>query len=436
MCQFLQHQIWHEKTEDAISGLTKTSLNVAESLKNSSKLQEDIVRNQMETLTVQKQISEYTHSIAEHGDVLSKSMEQSRVHVRELMNELRASTDEQKSMIFSIFDRVTKLQSLLLSEVSWLYTVLFYAGCLLALYLATAAKRTEDARLWLFAILTVNFILERVICNLTLEGSNEDMFDIYLNEEQNPQTLLHFRIWTCRKLALLLSALVLLYKALTFKDYNIINYQLLQNIQKQNADLCRAVQLIKSNGKDVLDRAAEEEQIENEADDENSDDEDNLSYESNVTDRTWKVDFSDNEDDFQSLETTPVREIISPVPVVQDVNSHIDSFDESKIVKKRGRPRGSSRTSSRCTTPSPSVHTYNLRQRKQNQTFCGFENRGGNNPILDTESPDSFGKLVANLARQTKTTRKTLLKTITESKSKEENYQINGKLSIISDNDE
>ena len=53
MCQFLQNQIWHENTEEAISGLTKTSTQVAESLKNSSKLQEDIVKNQMETLDYQ-----------------------------------------------------------------------------------------------------------------------------------------------------------------------------------------------------------------------------------------------------------------------------------------------------------------------------------------------------------------------------------------------
>ena len=53
MCQFLQQQIWHENTEQAISGLTKTSSQVAESLENSSKLQEDIVKNQMETLDYQ-----------------------------------------------------------------------------------------------------------------------------------------------------------------------------------------------------------------------------------------------------------------------------------------------------------------------------------------------------------------------------------------------
>ena len=57
-----------------------------------------------------------------------------------MMLELKLAGQEQKTLIFSIFDRVTQLQSLLLSEVSWLYTVLFYFGCLLAIYLATGKK--------------------------------------------------------------------------------------------------------------------------------------------------------------------------------------------------------------------------------------------------------------------------------------------------------
>ena len=402
MCQFLQHQLWHQETEEAISGLTKTSSQVAESLKNSSKLQEDIVRNQIETLDYQKQI-------AEHGNVLTNAMEQSRTHVKELMNELRTSTDEQKTLIFSIFDRVTKLQSLLLSEVSWLYTVLFYSGCLLAIYLATATKRTEEARLWLFAILTVNFMIERLICSWTLDNndSKDDLFDILINEENNPQALLHFRIWIARKLALFLSFLVLLYKALTFKDYNKINFSLLQDIHKQNADLCQAIKVMKSGGssKDVIDQGlkrlitddlGQNEDIED-ADDEHSDDEDDLSFDSNITDTTWKVDFSDDEDDFRSLDTTPVNnnDVKEIVPIVNNIT--VDSFDEvTKPVKRRGRPPGS-KNSSRGGTPARSDHSYNLRQRKQNQTFHGFEQQ--HNPILDVESPDSFGKMVANLAR-------------------------------------
>ena len=147
------------------------------------------------------------------------------------------------------------------------------------------------------------------------------------------------------------------------------------------------------------------------ADDEVSDDdddEDNLSFDSNITDVTWKADLSDDEnEDFASLDTTPTNDFKEIVSIVDNIGA-VDSFDEmasmpsplQPVVRKRGRPPGS-KNSSRGGTPSslsPSVHKYNLRQRKQNQTFNGF----GTNPILDVESPDTFGKVVASLARQTK----------------------------------
>ena len=263
MCNFLQHQVWHEESQSAMKGLTKTSSKVVETLKSSSKLQDDIIKNQMETLDYQKKITE-------HGSILSQTVEQSRLAANQMMSELRASTDEQKTLIFSIFDRVTKLQSLLLSEVSWLYTVLFYSGCLLAVYLATATKRTADARLWLFMLISVNVGLERLICTWTVSGKEElDPFTIYQNDESTPEALLHYRIWIARKITLFISVIVLCYKALTFQDYNIINYQLLRDIQKQNADLCRTVKILQSgaavtNETDVVD-ANEDEEADDEA---------------------------------------------------------------------------------------------------------------------------------------------------------------------------
>jgi len=443
MCQFLQQQIWHENTEQAISGLTKTSSQVAESLENSSKLQEDIVKNQMETLDYQKKIAEY-------GTILSQSVEQSKLHVRELMNELKHSTNEQKTMIFSIFDRVTKLQTLLLSEVSWLYTVLFYSGCLLAVYLATATKRTEDARLWLFAILSLNFIVERIICSWTLGSDEANIFEVYINEEQNPQAILYFRIWMSRKLSILAACLVLLVKALTFKDYNVINYELLQDIRKQNADLCQSVQFLKSfnttnRSNDVIDEGVKNILENHFADNEDSEEEDNLSFDSNITDATWKVDLSDFEDemeneDFESLDTTPTNnnDISEIVPIVNNISGvsfdEVTSNSKPQISRKRGRPPGS-RSSSRGGTPSPVVHNYSFRQRKPNQTFNGFDH---GNPILDEESPDTFGKVVASLARQAKSTRKRLISMSLTSTHENflRNCEQQTKLNILSDNDE
>ena len=99
----------------------------------------------------------YQKQIAANGSALSQALESSRANARALMEEFRASTDEQRALIFSIFDRVGQLQSLVVSEVSWFYTVIFYAGCLLLVYITTATKRTADARIPLIVLLTLNF---------------------------------------------------------------------------------------------------------------------------------------------------------------------------------------------------------------------------------------------------------------------------------------
>ena len=92
------------------------------------------------------------------------------------------------------------------------------------------------------------------------------------------------------------------------------NYQLLRDIQKQNADLCRTVKILQSgaavtNETDVVDANEDEE-----ADDEAS--ESDISFDSRMTDSTWMLnDFSDDEDtdviedeSFDvSLNTTPIN---------------------------------------------------------------------------------------------------------------------------------
>lgn len=71
MCQFLQQQVWHQETENAIQDLTKTSTDVAKSLQNSSKLQEDIMSNQLETLAYQVTLSiEYCQIIKTYTDFI------------------------------------------------------------------------------------------------------------------------------------------------------------------------------------------------------------------------------------------------------------------------------------------------------------------------------------------------------------------------------
>ena len=59
----------------------------------------------------------------EYHKELASGIAGAKGNVREMLEEFKVSTVEQKTLIFEVFDRVSRLQNLVVSEVSWLYTV-------------------------------------------------------------------------------------------------------------------------------------------------------------------------------------------------------------------------------------------------------------------------------------------------------------------------
>ena len=86
---------------------------MSESLAESHQLQQQLVWRQEESLEYHKELA--------NGIIGAKS------NVMEMLEEFKVSTVEQKTLIFEVFDRVARLQNLVVSEVSWLYTVRFLA---------------------------------------------------------------------------------------------------------------------------------------------------------------------------------------------------------------------------------------------------------------------------------------------------------------------
>merc|ERR1719295_1869237 len=300
MCQFLQSQVWHETTQETIGTLSESSAKVARSIANWSQMQETILENQAATLDYQKQI-------AADGSALSQALESSRENAKQLMEEFRTSTDEQRALIFSIFDRVGKLQSLVVSEVSWIYSVLFYAGTLVLVHVMTATKRTADARFPLLILFTLNAIVERLVCNFSLgEAGNPTISNLlFPTENESVPELINARIWLCRKLSLTAAALFLAYSVYSYKDYNILNNAILRDIQAQNQELRTALQLLKFPGTggfdaadslDVETRAAIDDSSNrgHESDSDSDSDTTTISYSSTMTDRTWMLPIGGN----------------------------------------------------------------------------------------------------------------------------------------------
>ena len=228
-------QVWQEDTDATIQGLAANSAAVSASLEQSHQLQQELVGRQEESLEYHRQ--------------LASGIAMGKTNVREMLEEFKASTFEQKTLIFEVFDRVSRLQNLVVSEVSWLYTVVFYSACLLVIYLVTATRRTADARLWLFVILTANLAVERLVVRWSLPEAGEA-------EVLNLAQLVTDRVWRVRQGAIVLALAVLAVIAYRFQDYNKINNALLEEIRKQNLELKRSMESFQVGGRDIWDGGA------------------------------------------------------------------------------------------------------------------------------------------------------------------------------------
>lgn len=116
---------------------------------------------------------------------------------------LRMSTSEQRNLIFEVFDRLSKLQNLVLGEVSGFYSLIFYPTALLTAYLLTSTARTSGARFWLFVILGSSLACERCIVYFTIsDGSGylpADEASVKLFYRTEVPFLLILFIFFCRK---------------------------------------------------------------------------------------------------------------------------------------------------------------------------------------------------------------------------------------------
>eukprot|EP00092_Neocalanus_flemingeri_P104956 GFUD01134475.1.p1 GENE.GFUD01134475.1~~GFUD01134475.1.p1 ORF type:complete len:549 (+),score=210.84 GFUD01134475.1:102-1748(+) len=396
MCYFLKSQEWQEITDNTITRLSSSSAKVAREMEESQHLQKEIAIGQQSSL-------EYQRQLAENGSFLSQAIETSKDNVKVMLDEFRMSTNEQKTMIFEVFDRVSKLQNLVVSEVSWLYTVVFYSACLLVIYLVTATKRTADSRLWMFFILTANFGLERLVIWGSLPGAGE-------NAATDLSQIVSGRIWLVRNMAIFVSIVVLTFMAVRFRDLNVVNNSLLEEIKRQNLELKKSMenfqvgnkmrsssQNIPINSVDTLDGhfSSLSNMLAEDAgfigDEEDYSDTDSDSFNSTRTDRTFDPDSLEQNlsgEQFSTAATSRETTPTSTNQVMDTIDMAMEALTSSLVHSTPAKriPTIANKQPSGPTPPSSSASPYNLRSRNS---------LGGstmNSPLVET--PDTFARLV------------------------------------------
>lgn len=227
ICFFLQSQIWHEETEKTIDRLSTSSAHVTKQLEEAEIVQTVLLQHQRESMSVQQEL-------LNNGFSLSEVLHSSQDNLQAIMHEFRTSTLEQKRILFEVFDRLSSLQAWAVGEISWLDTVVFYIGSIIVSYIVTATPRTQEARIWIFIIISLNVVIERAVVSQFLQDNMEQL-EVFNNN-------LYWCIWQCRKVMLTICAVLTGVAVYQYCDYNAVNHQLLLQIQKQNMEVINCLE--------------------------------------------------------------------------------------------------------------------------------------------------------------------------------------------------
>ena len=149
ICYFLQSQKWQENTQATISRLSQVSDEVAENLAATTDLQREALRNQ--------------EVILEQAKNFGKKL------------------NEERHVIDNILDKILNIK-MMLGEFWGIYSIVYYILSLLLSYLVTSTPRTSGARFWMFGIVTLNIMVERVIIYWSL-GVSDTEVSIFANDK-------------------------------------------------------------------------------------------------------------------------------------------------------------------------------------------------------------------------------------------------------------
>ncbi|KAG0477979.1 hypothetical protein HPP92_012698 [Vanilla planifolia] len=119
--------------------------------------------------------------------------------------------------IFAALDKLYVLQNTLLTESRFLKAFLFYSCVVFLLYMLTSAKQTFGIRARLYLGLCITFVVEIAATRLS-------------SVEANRQSWLMSKIWMARSSFLIMASIQILHSIFTFRDYEVLNHQLLQTL--------------------------------------------------------------------------------------------------------------------------------------------------------------------------------------------------------------
>lgn len=217
ICFFLNHEAWQAEVDNTIKLLFQVSSRMKDQLLEASEMQSVILNSQKEGLRIQ-------NKLLDHGKELGTVLKTSSETVSSMVSDFKESAKDQKELLYEIFSYIRTFQSWIIGEVSWFQSIIFYTISCILCALFSSSRRTVDARVTLFTILSLNIVAERILVQY---------YDKIIPQSPDDKMHLLNTTWLYRKIALTLCAITLFCTYYYYKDGQLENYKALQRIEQQ-----------------------------------------------------------------------------------------------------------------------------------------------------------------------------------------------------------
>ncbi|XP_036958576.1 uncharacterized protein LOC119022121 isoform X4 [Acanthopagrus latus] len=226
ICHHLQSEAWQSQAEDTMYRLTESSAGVAEQLQSTRQMAAELIDAQSAALQAQQEI-------LNNGEELRVTLRDSTQGLRAVFSELSSVSRAQQVALSELFNRVSFLQSFLLTEATCLSSICYNAAALCTSYLLTSTQRSSRARLGLLAQVCLNFYLERRICQFVLSSDHPD---------HKHAELISVYVSVLRRFMVCVGVCVLLCVCVRYRDPVQQNLEVLQQLRETQRGLQEALQ--------------------------------------------------------------------------------------------------------------------------------------------------------------------------------------------------
>ncbi|KAJ3670956.1 hypothetical protein LUZ60_008382 [Juncus effusus] len=192
--------------EVALEGLESLTKSQSQALKESRETVEKLAelgkQQQEELIRRQEQIQEAHDRLVQNSHEILVAQEEFRM---------------KQANIFTALDKLSSLHKALLVESRFIKSFFFYSCVIFLLYMLTSAKQTFGMRGQLYFGLCITLLLELGLIKLG-EDDLDEQFSIMS------------KIFWIRSTFLFVASIQILYAIFTYKDYDILNHQMLQTL--------------------------------------------------------------------------------------------------------------------------------------------------------------------------------------------------------------